>query len=112
MGPFPALYGGWLCTPPTLIMDNFYADCMRFLPDEEYSKKEDFGFQEGPIKVLTYQSGRQEGTNVVAGNDQLLESGNSAMMPFTVDLAQFSDSGAASMAVYGFATACLALLSF
>ena len=53
-GPFPALYGGWLCTPPTMIMDAFYVDCMRFLPGEDYSKKEDFGFIDGPIKVMTY----------------------------------------------------------
>ena len=72
-GIFPAMYGGWMCFPPVEMGDNYYADCMRFLPSPEVSSPEDFLFEQGPINVMTYLTARPESDvePLVDGNDTL-----------------------------------------
>ena len=74
MGPFPAMYGGWMCIPPMEMLDMYYVDCMRFLPGAEYSNQTDMGFTDGPVRVMTYMSSRagDGDTTTVDGNDRLV----------------------------------------
>ena len=101
--------------PPMNVLDMYNVNCMRFLPNEEYSNPADPAFDDGPVRVMTYMSDR-EGieTSTVDGTDRLVQSGESVTYNnFVVDLSQFSDSGAVSIiSAVGFATACLASLSF
>merc|ERR1711971_1316828 len=109
------MYGGWMCIPPMEMLDMYYVDCMRFLPGADYSNQQDITFDDGPIRVMTYMSSRNgTDTTTVDGNDRLVQSGDSVgFQNFTVDLSQFADSGAiSSISAVGFATACLAFLSF
>jgi len=70
---FPAMYGGWLCLPPTDMMENTYVNCMRFLPKESESKPEDYMFRTGPVKVMTYLTSRgSTNSEAVEGNDAML----------------------------------------
>ena len=104
-----------MCIPPMEVLEMYYVDCMRFLPSEEYGNASDPTFDDGPIRVMTYMSGREGvDTSTVDGNDRLVQSGESvAYDEFVVDLTQFADSGAiSSISAVGFATACLAFLSF
>ena len=110
MGPFPAMYGGWMCFPPMEMMDYVNTDCMRFLPSPEVSSDADKLFETGPVRAMTYLTTRAEyQTTLVEGNDALTEESGSVFEEFTVDLVDFE--GATTAAV-GFALATITLLSF
>ena len=87
MEQFPALYGSWLCIPPVEILSMHYTDCIRFMPSESYSNREDKQFkQEKGVKVMTYLTSRADtNTTLVNGNDRMRN--NTALFEsFTVDL--------------------------
>lgn len=114
-GIFPAMYGGWMCFPPTEIMDNYYSDCMRFLPSPEVSSTEDFLYEQGPLNVMTYLTSRQ-GSDIETladGNETLTVGEESVFEMHSVDISYFTESGAmSSVAAAGLAFVSIILMSF
>jgi hypothetical protein len=48
-----------MCLPPMTISYSTYTNCMRLLPDKDYSKEQDFGYKQGEkISVMTYLTSR------------------------------------------------------
>ena len=85
---FPALYGAWLCFPAMTLQETTFTNCLRFLPDDQYSKKEDYGFKAGEqVDVMTYLTSRNStNTTEVNGNENLMSDGLQVFEKFTVDL--------------------------
>ena len=75
---FPGMLGGWMCFEPMEIMMDTYTDCMRFLPSEAASTPEDYLYQTGPIRVMTYLTSRADNSTqpaTVNENDSLMTDG-------------------------------------
>jgi len=112
-GVFPAMYGGWMCFPPTEIMDNYYSDCMRFLPSPEVSSTEDFLYEEGSLNVMTYLTSRQGSGEPLADGSEVLNVGEESVFEMhSVDISYFTGSGASSVAAAGLAFVSTILMSF
>ena len=86
MEQFPALYGSWLCIPPVEMLSMHYTDCIRFMPSDSYSNREDKQFkQENGVNVMTYLTSRSSNDTLVNGNESMRN--NTALFEsFTVDL--------------------------
>ena len=113
-GQFPAMYGGWMCYPPILLMNEVYIDCMRFLPGDDYSSNMDMKFEAGPVKVMTYLTSRaSDNQTAVGGNSSLMtEAGeNPTLQEFQFNLNEFL-MGANGLAAVGVAIASIAALAF
>ena len=105
---FPAMFGGWLCLPPMTYDNGTFSNCARFLPDEEYSKQEDFKFKEGPVKVMTYLSSRADGPALANGNNSTtIETG--MLQSFIVNLSESSGLSGVSAAALALVAAVSAL---
>lgn len=114
-GTFPSMYGGWTCMQPKEWNDMMHADCMRFLPSQEYStasNSTDVRFASGPMQIATYLTSRAEestGENTV----EALAAEESMFETFSIDLSDYSESGAWSgISAIGFALASICLLAF
>lgn len=112
---FPSMYGSWTCMEPKEWNDTMHADCMRFLPSQEYStasNSTDVRFENGPMKIATYLTSRAlltDGNNTAP----VLEAEESMFESFTIDLSDYSESGAWSgISAIGFALASICLLAF
>lgn len=112
-GRMPMMYGGWMCDPPSQVLENVYAACMRFLPGDDRNNSTDVKFPAGPVRIMTYLTSRDDyNTTMMAGNAALTTEGNytnPTMEEFQFDLSQFM--GATGIASVGIAISAVAALA-